>query len=254
MLTVSELAGASLISKPIRVEFITSLVSSAAKTTYTFTSVSLGTPAEDRRIVVTAYASDETSNRFLSSATIAGSAATISVQTRNGDSGSSYTTAIFEIIDTVNATGDIELTYSTDMNQCGIGVWALYGTKDTAADTSFDNSETINVEAYTALIREYDGGCVIAVTGASDSSNPAAPHFQWTDTLNGNHVDMIKTYDQKPEGSHFDSGAYRLSSSFRNNIKVASEDSVGTVFDSDKRSMCVASWKPAGYPNNSSSS
>ena len=126
---------APVASAPATVSYTDNPVSTADLTTYTFSSAALGTAAADRIIVVsvTTKASGGAA-RTVSSLTIGGVSGTeIAALTTGGVNIAMWYAAV-----PTGTTGDIVVTWSGACQECGCGVWAVYGAA--SSPTDFDSA------------------------------------------------------------------------------------------------------------------
>jgi len=131
-------------SKPLpTATFITSTSGEndfVGQSTYTFSSVSLGTASISRLIVVTIGFSNRIGDgRTISSATINGESATIIEQIFD-EASTAPGVAIIQAVVPTGTSGDIVINFSGSIHNCGIGVFALY---DLTSTTPTDSDETI---------------------------------------------------------------------------------------------------------------
>lgn len=127
--------------------FLQSATDTANATTYTFSSQNLGTADADRYIAVGIVARG-TSPVTVSSATIGGVSATISVQTTNTTPGYNIAAIIIAAVPS-GTTGDIVVTFSAGVLRCGIAAYRLVGIDSiTPADTgtSVANAPTTSLD------------------------------------------------------------------------------------------------------------
>ncbi len=95
----------------------------SALTTYTFSSVGLGTAAADRKIVVGVTGIGQNNNFYVTSVTVGGVGATLVKATMNADRPAELWIAPVP----GGTSGDIVVTFTGGQSACGIGMWALYG-------------------------------------------------------------------------------------------------------------------------------
>lgn len=105
------------------------------RTTYNFTSVSLGDVAADREIVVAVMASGS-STHSLSSVTIAGNAATKVA----GPNGSLITSDLWQASVPTGTSGTVSVTFNEEISGCRIVVYRLTGINTTAHATLTDRT------------------------------------------------------------------------------------------------------------------
>ena len=105
---------------------------------FTFSSHGLGTAASDRKIILGITALHG-STRTLSSVTIGGVTATITVQA-NGSSADHQSIVIADV--PTGATGDIVVTFSASTTVCGIVGVAVYGLSSSTAVATYTSRST----------------------------------------------------------------------------------------------------------------
>ena len=96
-------------------------------TTYSFTSIGIGTAAADRYVIVGVTGATAGGSPTISSVSIDGTNGTIGVQASNGFSA---VAGIVARLVTAGTSITISVTYSLSMNRCSIGVWTFYGLTD----------------------------------------------------------------------------------------------------------------------------
>jgi hypothetical protein len=130
-------------------------------TVYTFSSQAIGTAAADRKVVVvTDTAGGSAGTDGVSTLTIGGTSATQIITVTAAD----HTTSEIWSLNDVSSgtTADIIVTWKSQRNRCGIGVWAVYGAADTASDTvSIGNDPEADIST-TALAIPANG---VAIAG-----------------------------------------------------------------------------------------
>lgn len=141
-------------------------------TEYTFSAVDIGVAAGNRSVIVVINSRGLGTTRTVSSATIGGIGATISVQGTNIAGGNSSISAVIVASVPTGTTADVVVTFDAEMLRCGIGSFSTTGIDNTATDSFVSTSDgdptgTIDVVA---------GG--FAVGGAY--SQEASPSASWT--------------------------------------------------------------------------
>lgn len=141
-------------------------------TTYTFSTQDIGAADGTRRVIVgvAGFSSSVISARTLSSATIAGGAATIHV-----NPSSARNTAIISAQVAAGTTATIALTFSGAMRAAAIHIYRLIN--ETSGTPFATGSATYSGANATLNINVPSIGALVAVTCADDSSNPT---FTWT--------------------------------------------------------------------------
>jgi len=177
------------------ISYLDKYTDSSDLTEYTFSDISLGSPNSDRYIVVSAFSRKAGATFTLSSITIGGVSATITKQVTNTITNSdAVAIAIANVPE--GTTGNIVVTWSTEVLRCAIGVWRITGLDSVTAldsDSSVANAPTCNLNvgigpvigaamtaattttSWTNLTENYDANMDSAITyaGASISSTTA---------------------------------------------------------------------------------
>ena len=155
-------------------------------TTYTFSAQAIGAAAADRRVIVAVHAHGNT-GITISSATIGGVAADISIQNRDASSVSGILIALVP----TGTTADVVVTFNAGKARAAIGVWSCTGlTSNTANSTA-----TSLADPTTATLTTTNGGfCIAAVTNNDQFST-----LTWTN--------VTERYDAAVEAAMTASGA-----------------------------------------------
>jgi hypothetical protein len=145
---------------PVTVSFGDTGSDSVNRTTYNFTTLSIGTAATNRYVLAVVCA-NAAAALTISSVTIAGVAATPIYDVNYGGGGTFRVAAYIALVPT-GTTGDVDVTWSGSASNCQVGVWALYNLNsivalDTASDITTNSSPTLNVDTW-------EGGVAIGVT------------------------------------------------------------------------------------------
>jgi len=141
----------------------------------TFATCDIGTASATRRVVV--LVSGEGSAWTLSSATIAGVSATISVQAAStGSIGASSAIIIASV--TSGTTGDIVLTFSTSISYYQISVYATY---DLTSGTAATTASSTAVSTFSLDSNVTAGDLIFAMGHADNGTN-----FSWTGVTEDN--------------------------------------------------------------------
>lgn len=169
---------------PATVAFASSAVSGAATSSRNYGTLSLGTAAADRKIVVI---SSQANTINATSVSVAGNAAAkISADVV----GATANLSIWIVAVAAGATGNVTVGYSGSSDRGGVGIYAVYGASSTPSDTGSSTAnpgtDTIDVVA---------GGVVVAgyFTGGATST------YTWTNVTEG--------YDQTVDASYTHTGA-----------------------------------------------
>jgi hypothetical protein len=208
--TGAHAGGATITALPVTSTFLTELTDAANRTTYTFSSVSLGAADSSRKIVM---AFGVTSPAAATSVTCGGVTASLvaSVQTGNRD------TYIYQAAVPIGTTGDIVATWASDANNCSIGTWRVVN-----AESSIHDSDTDYTNSTRSLVTSINipaGGCCIAVTVGVIGSSMT-------------YTNLTERYDSALEDQH--SGASDDFSTLQTGLAVlvqpnASESSITVV-------------------------
>jgi len=235
MLTVSNVSGLGTLVPKIRYEICGAASDTTDAKTYSFTSVSIGTAAADRLVVVSISAPG-TEVATLASCTIAGSAATVVAEAEStGSSATSQHYICQRVVDTgTTATIAFTVTSSGNLRGAAIRVFALYGAKSTVFSTTTDiKSTNDNDGILSGTVNTVPGGFVIAGLTNADSADPAAPLWAWTNAT--------KQDDVRLETGRIYSNAYNNNLSSNSLIVTATYDPGESC---DRAAFAVASWQP----------
>jgi len=136
----------SLGASVARRSYIGRTVDTSNQTTYSFTSVYIGTAAADR-INVVCVGSAAAAGRSMSAAAIAGGSASIIKDATNAG----INTSIIAAAVPTGTTATISVTYSAGCSGCFIDVYAMYGASitptATASTTATPPSASLNIDA-----------------------------------------------------------------------------------------------------------
>lgn len=149
-------------------------------TTYSFTSVSIGTAATNRLVFVT-VTSVASGNRLISSATIGGISATVIESTPNAGAS---TKIIYAVVPT-GTTATISITFDSTVLRCGVGSYSIYNLKSTSP-VSRANGSTWTSGAISATLSVPENAIILA--GVSNSTNSNT--FTWTN-LTSNYDSLV---------------------------------------------------------------
>src|SRR5262245_34013854 len=178
-------------------QFVTSSVDASDLTTYTFSSVSLGTTGATRRVIVCVEGGNGVGNSgHITGVTVAGNAATSFVE-QLADTGNARVAAIWGIDDTSNATGNIVVTFGAGQTRCGIAVYALYDASSLAPTAT--TSTTIASGNSTGSISLTIAAAGVGVASAS-GIHASAQTATWTGGL-------VERYDEAIEAGITHTGA-----------------------------------------------
>lgn len=204
-------------SGPVDCTYTDSAVSSSNLTTYTFSGRSLGSAADDRYILVCAFALG-LSARTLSSVTIGGINAT-TILTASDDDGFTYVSTAMVIAKVpTGTTGDIVVTWSGGLSGCGIGVYRLTNL-ESATPTATASDVIPSSNALSASLTIPVDGCGVGY--AAQYNYTAARTWIWAN-LTENFDGIIETY-----GTH--SGAISTTAGTANRTATASGTTVTEI-------------------------
>lgn len=148
----------------------------ASASTYTFTSVNLGTASSDRYVVVVIASGVLTPGRTLNSVTIGGNTATLDANANTSVAASSTTiVGIARLLVTSGTSANVVATFSGNMSVCHCFTYTLTGlvaaaptaTKTTSVTSGTVINDTINIPA---------GGIFLMAAAATTSTG------SWTET------------------------------------------------------------------------
>ena len=172
------------------IEYITNSTDTSNLTTYTFSSLSLGTVATDRHIVIAGAARSSVA-RTLDSITVGGVTAT---QNALRDTSNSKAFLYIAAVPT-GSTGDVVVSFSGGMLRCGVG---LYRLDDLVSATAHD-SGTSSADPTTFDLDIPVNGAAIGVSANFASGGTAS----WTGVTEDFDVDMEPT-DNRFSAGHVD--------------------------------------------------
>lgn len=172
-------------------------------TTYTFAGASIGTAAANRTILVG----------------IAHNAVDISTVTVGGSSASSVVTlgganrrcSIWQVDLATGTTADIEITFASGAQDCGVDVWAAYGilsaANDTQTSTANPMSATLSIPAggiAVGIATCFSGSATYTwanLTEDSDQVIPASGNISYTAASTASATAQSPTITCTPSGS-----------------------------------------------------
>lgn len=161
------------------ISYVTTTSSTTDASVYTFSAVSLGTTDATRLIVIGVYGHN-TTGRTISGVKVGGVSATL-VGKRDGANSNN---GIYQIVNTSDATADIEVTFSGTELRAAINVWALYNLNSNTVETYGDNFSTSN--SVSVALNGTSGGVLVA-QGSINTSGVAAT---WTGATEENEVTL----------------------------------------------------------------
>lgn len=169
------MAAANRIS-PVTVSFASSGKSSTNGSSFSFSSLSFGTAAADRKIVVGVSSENGGSgSRTISSLTVGGVSATQLVRAYQATTNDTVAELWIATVPT-GTSGTVAVTWSGTVRACGVVVCATYGASSTAFDTA-SGGHTGSSSAL-ALTTSCEAGGVIIGMVTGSVANPVAT-FTW---------------------------------------------------------------------------
>lgn len=208
---------------PVTIEFGGSQVDAVARTTYTFTSVGIGTAAAGRKVVVAAANARATTTSAVSSMTIAGVSAT-KVVAANHDPDDTADTELWQAVVATGTTATIVVTYDLATDRCGVGTWAVYGAASAAHATATNFSDPLSA----SINVPEKGGCI----GSVGSANVVLT-YTWTN--------LTENYDEVVQEGVIHSGASETFATTQTGLTITANGSSTP----SRRAMALASWGPA---------
>lgn len=160
---------------PAIVTYVTNVSNSSNLTTYTLTSVSIGTASADRYVIVGFGASDGTAGKTDSSVTIGGVSATKLVGAYYVG-GTTRMCAMYAALVPTGTTATVAITFSGQMSRLGVSVFSSTGlqsvTPRDSATAQGDTSGTL----LSASLTGPDGGFIVGFVFMQDE----LANFVWT--------------------------------------------------------------------------
>lgn len=207
---------------------------SALLTDYTFSSVNIGDAAPDRLVVVAAHTTvRHNANRFISGATIAGSAAT-QVATAHTNTTYSADAVLFSRLVTTGTTATITIAMTNGVAaMCIIDVYIITGLRSTTAFSTATNTDTASATGLSASLNIPGNGVMIAAyTVFKDTSTT------WTNATEDS--DAIFASSEAPEVTIAD-----LSTASNQAMVVETGRSITATagIANDRRALAVATWR-----------
>jgi len=169
------LKGATASAPPATVTYVTNVSNTANLTTYTLTSVSIGTASSDRYVIVGFGASDGTSGKTDSSVTIGGVSAT-KLAGAYYVGGTTRMCALYAALVPTDTTATIAITFSAGMSRLGVSVFSATGLQSvTPRDSATAQGDTSGTLLSASLTGPSDGFIVGFVFQQDENAN-----FTWT--------------------------------------------------------------------------
>jgi hypothetical protein len=170
--------------RPVEINYIGDASDTSNSISYTFSGQSIGTASNDRVVLVTVGAR-QNSAITLSTVTIGGVSATQIAYAQFVGSGTEHS-AIYAAKIPSGTTADIVVTFTDAALRCAIGVFAMTGSGVAASDT--DSTTSNSSGAFTASVDVPDNGSVLCAAWAGASGATS-----WT--LSG----VTEDFDIQPE-------------------------------------------------------
>tara|TARA_B100000519_G_scaffold97630_2_gene84924 strand:- start:743 stop:4372 length:3630 start_codon:yes stop_codon:yes gene_type:complete len=163
----------------------TSAVDSVQRTTYTFSSVALGTASTTRAVYVWSTAQGPSVSAFnINTMTVGGISASL-VQVADSSAEPQYMGELWRADVPTGTTGDIVVTWNSAVSQCGVSVWSVDGDHEEFAIATDVSNSTSSV----SFTNVPDNSVILAGRGSS---------FSGTHTWTG---DVTENVDQEIDGS-----------------------------------------------------
>ena len=217
-LGVSQLQGFNAGGGAVAITFTESATSTSNLTTYTFSSLNLGTASSGRQIVVAAFG---TSSQTISTLTVGGISASLIVG--RTDTSSERRVELWAAPVPTGTSGDVVVTWSGAQIRSGVGVFSMTGALSTANDTQSDavasgaSSVSLNIPS--------NGGAIAVGDSATSGLN------SWTG--------LTERYDENVEAADYHSGASDIFQNANAALTVTFTPSVSGI-----NVMAAASWAP----------
>lgn len=211
MLMINQLNGFGVDAPKVpSIAFAGSAVNVNNLTTYTFSGAALGDAAADRTLVILAVGRTA-ANQTVASVTVGGSSATVITQ----PAASIQPASLWYIDYPAGTTADIVVTYSGAGNNCGIGVWALYGLNSAVP---VDSQSTIN-DTTAMLLDVPANGIAIAGSVILQSASTSTP---------SNLTEQFDLAIEAANNTYFTGGFYQSQTDAEANRSVSFDWDPGT--------------------------
>lgn len=176
--------------------YLTATHDNVDRTTYTFSSQSLGTADSNRYIVVGVGFVSSTETQSISSVTVGGvSASSLTSFTEEDEGTWSSCAQIWIAAVPTGTTGDVVVTLNGTASVCAIGLWRLITDNITPVATNTDTADSITVNVNTQ-----NGGGVVAIAQCRNGSTST-----WTGVTEDFDFDTAS-------GEYFTGGSHTASS------------------------------------------
>ena len=196
----------------------TSAVDSVNRTTYTFSSVALGTASTTRAVYVWSTAQGPSVSAFnINTMTVGGVSASL-VQVADSSAEPQYMGELWRADVPTGTTGDIVVTWNSGVSQCGVSVWSVDGDHEEFAIATDLSNSTSSV----SFTNVPDNSVILAGRGSA---------------FTGTHIwtgDVTENVDQTIEGT------VRHSAASQFHATGGSKTVTCTPSDTDSRARMVA--------------
>jgi len=206
-------------SSAVTAEFGGSGVNATEDSSYTFSSIGLGTAASDRFLVV-GFGTGE--NRTVATVTVAGNSAAQILSYQN-----SGTIEFWGLSLATGTSGDVVVGLSGGNGKLpGCGVWAIYGANTTETDTD-------TVAAADPMV----GSLTIPANGVGIG------YFYTTHGNSSTWTNLDEDFDEKtkPSDNHLQGGAHKTYSTLQSGLSITADLAVSTT----QGGMILAAYGPA---------
>jgi hypothetical protein len=143
------------------------------KSSWTFSSLDIGSAAADRVILV-GVTNGSGTVAAINGVSVAGNSATAIVQADGASSPNEERAEIWAVAVASGTTGDVVVTTSAADRGCGVVVWAAYGISTTAHDTATDAGDPMSVSI------DIPAGGVCVGFCAVRSNSAGSSRWTWT--------------------------------------------------------------------------
>lgn len=200
-------------------------VTTTSTTTFTFSSLAIGTAGSNRVIVVTIHSQGGSDTDKPTNVTVGGTGLSEIVSNEGSDSNFAV---IWAGAVSTGTTGNVVVTWPASRDRCGVGVWAVYD-----SDTSAHDTLVSSAVPGTGTIDCPDGGVII---GGYTISSSASRTFTW--------AGIDENYEHTMQWALTATGASKAFETAQTGLTVTCTPS-GSA---SHKSMAVASFGPADRP------
>lgn len=207
------------------VSFLGSVINIGSATAYTFTAVTTGAAASDRKIVVSAFSTNAA--HAVSTITVAGVSATLVIAQTNalGDQ-----IELWQADVPTGTSGDIVVTWAGAEVGMGIGVWRVVN----AASAAYDTGGSAGVNPGTDTLDIPANGVGIGAAGVAAAGVPTWIWVGFTEDFDKGGV------ESDPSGSH--SGSSDAFAAAQTGLTISATPSTAVIRNPP---FAIASWGPA---------